>query len=67
MYRPALFMIGERDTGLGIPGMLDIIDAMPALVPQLLGKVVVPGSGHWLPQERPDLVSDAIIDFARRL
>ena len=64
---PALFMIGERDTGLGIPGMLDIIDAMPALVPQLLGKVVVPGSGHWLPQERPDLVSDAIIDFARRL
>ncbi|MBV7517834.1 alpha/beta fold hydrolase [Ensifer sp. ENS12] len=64
---PALFMIGERDTGLSIPGMLDIIDAMPGLVPQLKGKIVVPGSGHWLPQERPDLVSDAIIDFARRL
>ena len=64
---PALFMVGERDTGLSIPGMQDIIDAMPRLVPQLLHQVVVPGSGHWLPQERPDLVSDAIIDFARHI
>ncbi len=64
---PALFMVGERDTGLSIPGMRDIIDAMPRLAPQLMGKVIVPGSGHWLPQERPDVVSDAIIDFARRI
>lgn len=64
---PALFMVGERDTGLSIPGMRDIIDAMPRLAPQLMGKVVVPGSGHWLPQERADVVSDAIIDFARRI
>ncbi|WDZ81414.1 alpha/beta hydrolase (plasmid) [Ensifer adhaerens] len=64
---PALFMVGERDTGLSIPGMRGIIDAMPTLVPQLKGNIVVPDSGHWLPQERPGLVSDAIIDFARRI
>lgn len=64
---PALFMVGERDTGLGIPGMRDIIDDMPSLVPQLTETVIVPGSGHWLPQERPDLVSAAIAGFAKRI
>lgn len=64
---PALFMVGERDTGLSIPGMRNIIDAMPTLVPKLKGNIVVPDSGHWLPQERPGLVSDVIINFARSI
>lgn len=64
---PALFMVGERDTGLSIPGMREIIDAMPALVPRLTEKFIVPGSGHWLPQERPDVVNDALVRFARSI
>jgi pimeloyl-ACP methyl ester carboxylesterase len=64
---PALFMAGERDTGLQIPGMTDIIKAMPTLVPHLAESLIVPGGGHWLPQERPDQVGAAIIDFADRL
>ncbi|MGO4737056.1 alpha/beta fold hydrolase [Bosea sp. 2KB_26] len=64
---PALFVVGERDTGLSIPGMRDTIDAMPALVPQLTETIVVPGCGHWLPQERPDRLNDAIISFARHI
>lgn len=64
---PALFMTGERDTGLAIPGMRDIVDAMPQLVPQLKENIIVPGSGHWLPQERPDIVSEALIQFARQI
>ncbi len=64
---PALFMTGERDTGLAIPGMRDIVDAMPQLVPQLKENIIVPGSGHWLPQERPDIVSEALIRFARQI
>ena len=62
---PALFMIGARDTGLSIPGMRQIIDAMPALVPRLTETLIVPGSGHWLPQERPDVVNDALVRFVR--
>ena len=62
---PALFMVGERDTGLSMPGMRDMIDAMPALVPRLADRIFVPGSGHWLPQEHPDAVNAAIIAFAR--
>lgn len=64
---PALFLIGERDTGLNIPGMEQIIAAMPGLVPELRGSHILPGAGHWLPQERPSEVSAMIIDFLGRL
>lgn len=29
---PAMYLVGERDTGLAIPGMKAIINAMPSLV-----------------------------------
>ena len=64
---PALFMIGERDTGLAIPAMPDIIKAMPELVPNLRKVVRVPGAGHWLPQERPELFNAQLIDFLKTL
>ncbi|MCI5075767.1 alpha/beta hydrolase [Oricola sp.] len=62
---PALFMIGERDPGLAIPGMTDIIAAMPSLVPDLRGSHVLAGAGHWLPLERPDEVTDRLLAFLR--
>ena len=60
---PALFLIGERDTGLSIPGMAEIIAAMPELVPDLRGSHVIPGAGHWLQQERPEDVTEALLAF----
>ncbi|ALX84681.1 epoxide hydrolase [Achromobacter denitrificans] len=62
---PALYLVGEYDTGLAIPGMRQIIDAMPALVPGLCGVQIVPGAGHWLPQEAPDAVNAALVAFLR--
>lgn len=62
---PAAFLIGERDTGLSMPGMDQIIAAMPALVPNLKLSKVVPKAGHWLQQEAPDEVNQAIIGFLR--
>lgn len=64
---PALFIAGERDTGLQIPGMTEIISAMPTLAPRLREPMFVTKAGHWLPQERPDIVNAAIIAFARSL
>ena len=64
---PALFMIGDRDPGLAIPGMEKIIADMPSLVPKLVGSHVLPGAGHWLQQERPDEVSQLILGFLRKL
>jgi pimeloyl-ACP methyl ester carboxylesterase len=60
-------MAGERDTGLAMPGMREIIDAMPGLVSDLRAVRFVPGAGHWLAQERPEIVSGAIVDFLRGL
>lgn len=60
---PALFMIGERDTGLSIPGMDQIIADMPDLVPDLRGSHILPEAGHWLQQERPREVTRLLIDF----
>lgn len=60
---PALFMIGERDTGLSIPGMDKIIAEMPTLVPDLRGSLIIPDAGHWLQQERPSEVSSEVLRF----
>lgn len=64
---PALYLIGERDTGLAMPGMREIIDAMPTIVPNLRKSGVVPKAGHWLPQEAPGVVNAELIDFLREL
>ncbi|ONF97121.1 alpha/beta fold hydrolase [Sphingomonas jeddahensis] len=61
---PALFIAGERDTGLQIPGMSEIIKAVPTLAPRIRAPLIIEGAGHWVAQERPDSVSAAIIEFA---
>ena len=58
---------GERDTGLAIPGMQEIIEAMPKLVPELREIVRVPRAGHWLPQEYPEAFNARLIQFLRDL
>lgn len=62
---PALYLVGERDTGLNIPGMDQIIKAMPTLVPQLHATEIIPGAGHWLQQEAPQAVNKALVNFLR--
>lgn len=62
---PALFIAGARDTGMHMPGMAEIIQAMPALAPRVREPLILDGGGHWLPQECPDQVSAAVIAFAR--
>lgn len=61
---PALFIAGERDAGLSIPGMSEIIKAMPTLAPHVRTPLIIPEGGHWLPQECPERVNAAIIEFA---
>lgn len=64
---PALYIVGDRDVGLSMPGMRDIIAAMPTLVPKLEKPIFLENCGHWAPQEKPDQVSAAIVEFAKRL
>jgi len=62
---PALYLVGERDTGLAIPGMDRIIEAMPEIVPHLRATKIIPGAGHWLQQEAPHEVNKALIEFLK--
>lgn len=62
---PALYLVGERDTGLAIPGMDRIIEAMPEIVPRLCATKIIPGAGHWLQQEAPQEVNKALIEFLK--
>ncbi|MDO1560224.1 alpha/beta hydrolase [Brevundimonas sp. 2R-24] len=61
---PALFLAGEADpVRLYAQGAEAELDQW---VPNLRGKVIVPGAGHWLQQERPDEVNAALLDFLKR-
>jgi pimeloyl-ACP methyl ester carboxylesterase len=60
---PALYMVGSRDVGLSIPGMQQIIDDMPTLVPMLRESIVLPDCGHWIQQERPEAVNTTLLSF----
>jgi pimeloyl-ACP methyl ester carboxylesterase len=64
---PALYMVGDRDLIMEFPGMDRVIDNLGNNVPQLRGKVILPGCGHWTQQERASEVNAAMIDFLRQL
>ena len=64
---PALFLVGERDSGLAIPGMDKMISEMTNLVPLLRERVVLPATGHWAQQEQPHLVNSALVSFLQTL
>jgi pimeloyl-ACP methyl ester carboxylesterase len=64
---PALYMAGDRDLVLGFPNMDKVIANLADNVPQLRGKIILPGCGHWTQQERVSEVNAAMIDFIRKL
>lgn len=58
---PSLFIGGDRDgpTIWGAPA----IGAFDITLPRLHRSVILEGCGHWTQQERPDQVSEALLDF----
>ncbi len=56
---PAMFAAGERDPVISfIP-----VDGLEQFLPKLTRQVLLPGCGHWIQQERPAEVNDAMINF----
>jgi len=64
---PALYIAGDRDPVLRFPNMDKVIANLTKDVPQLRGKIILPGCGHWTQQERASEVNAAMIDFVRQL
>jgi pimeloyl-ACP methyl ester carboxylesterase len=61
---PSLCISGENDA---MRTVYPMDDAARAIVPNLRGVVDVPGCGHWTQQERPDVVTGALLEFLRGL
>lgn len=58
--QPALFITGDRDLTLAMPGYEE---RMRAVVPNLREVVTFTGVGHWTQQENPEGTNEAILDF----
>jgi 4-alpha-glucanotransferase len=58
---PALVFHGRRDGCIGV----ETLEGMEALCPQGLAKVVIEDAGHFVHQEKPDRVNEALIAFFR--
>ncbi len=60
---PALFIAGTRDGVIASPIGRGALDTMVNSVPNLRDKVLIPGGGHWIQQERPAEVNAALLRF----
>ncbi|GAA3546758.1 alpha/beta hydrolase [Kribbella ginsengisoli] len=59
---PALYITGGADVVRTFYPP-DFIDQLPQIVPNLRGVLDLPDCGHWIPEERPTEVTDALLTF----
>ena len=65
LRQPTLFVAGERDVVIAM--YRDAFEALPQTVPGLRQRVLLPGAGHWIQQERPEEVNRLLVDFLKGL
>lgn len=63
--QPSLFIAGARDPVLRMAGMRSAVDNLATVCPSLTGAHIIDGAGHWVQQEAPDVVNDALLAFLR--
>ena len=61
--QPSLFIAGEKDGVIRGADRERLQTLMATAVPHLQEVVVVPEVGHWVQQEAPDAVNDALLRF----
>ena len=59
-----MYISGENDLIAANPAALQ---QYPTSLPGLRGLHVLPGAGHWIQQERPKAVNDALVAFLTSL
>jgi pimeloyl-ACP methyl ester carboxylesterase len=61
IHQPALFAAGELD---GVILMYrQPYDSLETNMPKLKKKVLIPGAGHWVQQERPEEINKLLLEF----
>lgn len=61
--QPTLFVAGDKDAVIEF--YADAYQALETNAPNLAKKVLLPGAGHWIQQERPHEVNRLLIEFLR--
>ena len=61
-------MFGDSDpsSSFGAVRLGELTPAERAVFPALVARRVVPGAGHFLPREKPEAVSSALLELLRR-
>jgi len=63
IHQPSLFIAGELD---GVIAMSrGAFERLEKSMPNLKQKILIPGAGHWVQQERPQEVNDLLIRFLK--
>lgn len=65
LAQPALFIAGEVDPVITM--YRGAYEVMEQTVPHLRQKVLLPGAGHWIQQERPTQVNQLLLEFLASL
>ena len=65
IHQPSLFIAGSKDSV--ITGLIGAkrVNELERVLPNLKGKIILEGAGHWVQQERPDEVNAALIAFLK--
>lgn len=61
LQQPTLFVAGEADTVIAMRRAA--FDSLEQTVPNLTRKILLPGAGHWIQQERPAEVNQLLLEF----
>jgi pimeloyl-ACP methyl ester carboxylesterase len=66
IHQPSLFIAGSKDSV--ITGLIGAkrVNELEVVLPNLKGRLIIEGAGHWVQQERPDEVNAALIDFLKK-
>ena len=61
--QPSLFIAGSRDSTIRNPAGQASLGRLRSALPGLRGLHLIDGAGHWIQQERPREVNDALLTF----
>ena len=61
--QPALFIAGREDPVIAFGSGVAGLEALAVAAPGLRRKLLIEGAGHFIQQERPQLVNAAILEF----
>ncbi|MCB1671006.1 MAG: alpha/beta hydrolase, partial [Pseudomonadales bacterium] len=64
---PVLFIAGEKDLVIAGANTEQLRAGMSRVAEDLRDVVIVPDSGHWIQQERPERTNQALLEFLKEL